>query len=47
MRKVLLLLFVVCAPIALAACAGKCESEPIVSENHKLIVPPHFGEMPK
>ncbi len=31
----------------LAACAHKCESEPIIEENHKLIVPPNFGQMPK
>lgn len=25
----------------------KCEVEPIVESNHKLIVPPDFGNMPK
>ena len=34
-------------PMILSACATKCESEPIVEENHKLIVPPNFGQMPK
>lgn len=45
MKKAILLMLLV-VPI-LAACAGKCESEPIVAENHKLIVPPNFGQMPK
>jgi len=25
----------------------RCEKEPIVEQNHKLIVPPNFGNMPK
>ncbi|MBD5388744.1 hypothetical protein HDR63_00630 [bacterium] len=29
------------------ACMQKCEVEPIVEQNHKLIVPPNFGQMPK
>lgn len=45
--KKIFLLFVVLAPIALAACTHSCETEPVVSENHKLIVPPNFGQMPK
>jgi hypothetical protein len=32
--------------IALAACC-RCEVEPIVERNQKLIVPPNFGQMPK
>ena len=44
--KKLLLLMVEAMPL-LAACANKCETEPIVAENHKLIVPPNFGQMPK
>lgn len=47
MKKIILLLVVVAMPIALSACARTCESEPIITENHKLIVPPHFGQMPK
>ncbi|MGN0917380.1 MAG: hypothetical protein ACI4NZ_04200 [Candidatus Enterousia sp.] len=47
MRKALLLLFVVMLPVALGACSTKCETEPVVTENHKLIVPPNFGAMPK
>ncbi len=45
MKKIVLMMLVL-APV-LAACANKCESEPIVKENHKLIVPPNFGQMPK
>ena len=40
------LIFVLFA-IVLAGCACKCENEPIVEANHKLIVPPNFGNMPK
>ncbi|MDE6250060.1 MAG: hypothetical protein K2M34_00285 [Alphaproteobacteria bacterium] len=47
MRKALLLLFVVIVPMLLGACSTKCETEPVVTENHKLIVPPNFGQMPK
>lgn len=47
MKKAFLLLVIIAAPIALVACAGSCETEPIVEENHKLIVPPNFGQMPK
>jgi hypothetical protein len=32
--------------VSVAACC-KCEVEPIVEENKKLIVPPNFGKMPK
>ncbi len=45
MKKILLLLLVL-APIALSACVSKCEVEPMVEQNHKLIVPPNFGQMP-
>jgi len=46
MKKAILIM-AVAVPL-LAACGGnKCESEPIVAENHKLIVPPNFGQMPK
>ncbi len=41
------LLLVGLALFALAACSTKCEVEPIVEQNHKLIVPPNFGNMPK
>ncbi len=42
MKKLLLILTLV----SLAGCCN-CEVEPIVEQNQKLIVPPHFGQMPK
>ena len=47
MKKVLLLVALAAVPMVVAGCASKCEVEPIVEENHKLIVPPNFGQMPK
>lgn len=47
MKKALFLVALVIIPIVLSGCAKKCEVEPIVTENHKLIVPPNFGNMPK
>ncbi|MBQ5700342.1 MAG: hypothetical protein IIV74_03555 [Alphaproteobacteria bacterium] len=47
MRKTMLLLAVMALPCVVAACAKKCEVEPIVEQNQKLIVPPNFGNMPK
>ena len=47
MKKFLFLCALVIAPCVLGACAKTCEVEPIVAENHKLIVPPNFGNMPK
>lgn len=47
MKKVFLILSLLTVPVLLTACAKKCETEPIVEENHKLIVPPNFGQMPK
>lgn len=46
MKKIILLLAVVSVAFGVAGCC-KCESEPIVESNHKLIVPPNFGNMPK
>lgn len=46
MKKILLLLALIALPL-IAGCARKCETEPIVAENHKLIVPPNFGQMPQ
>lgn len=40
-------LWVLLAAVVLAGCTQKCEVEPIVEQNHKLIVPPNFGAMPK
>lgn len=45
MKKIILIIAMM-APIALGACAKNCETEPIVEENHKLIVPPNFGARP-
>jgi uncharacterized protein YcfL len=39
-------IFAVLAALILAACC-RCEAEPIVEQNQKLIVPPNFGQMPK
>ncbi len=47
MKKIFLLLSVIAVSFGLSACAQKCEVEPIVEQNHKLIVPPNFGQMPK
>lgn len=41
------LLIAICSLLFVGACASTCEVEPIVEQNHKLIVPPNFGEMPK
>ncbi|MFQ6777915.1 MAG: lipoprotein [Alphaproteobacteria bacterium] len=43
MKKVVLLFF---ALFVVAGCCH-CETEPLVQENHKLIVPNNFGNMPK
>lgn len=47
MKKVFFVLAILALPCLLCACGGKKETEPIVEENHKLIVPPNFGQMPK
>lgn len=47
MKKVFFALVLLSVPVVLASCARKCETEPIVEENHKLIAPPNFGQMPK
>ena len=46
MKKIVALL-VLCSLAMVASCSHKCETEPIVESNHKLIVPPDFGNMPK
>ena len=45
MKKIILVI-VMLVPVALAACSRTCETEPIVEQNHKLIVPPNFGARP-
>lgn len=47
MKKVLFLVVLSLLPMIMTGCAKKCEVEPIVAQNHKLIVPPNFGQMPK
>ena len=47
MKKILFLCALVALPMVLAGCAKRYEVEPIVEQNHKLIVPPNFGNMPK
>ncbi len=42
MKKLLIFL-----ALFIAGCACNCEMEPIIESNHKLIVPPDFGNMPK
>ncbi|MDW2975277.1 MAG: hypothetical protein R8M70_04520 [Alphaproteobacteria bacterium] len=47
MKKITLLFAFCSVLVVLAGCAKKCEVEPIVEQNQKLIVPPNFGNMPK
>ena len=42
MKKVILVAF---AALLLGACC-RCEKEPIVEQNQRLIVPPNFGQKP-
>ena len=46
MKKIIMLMALVSLVGFVAGCC-KCENEPIVESNHKLIVPPNFGNMPK
>lgn len=46
MKKIITFCTLVIALCALGACCN-CEREPIVEQNHALIVPPNFGNMPK
>ena len=45
MKKLILCLMLVTVCFSLGACCN-CEKEPIVEQNHKLIVPPNFGNKP-
>ena len=47
MKKFLMVVALLVVPVLVTGCAKKCEVEPIVEQNHKLIVPPNFGNMPK
>ena len=40
--KKIILVFIMLAPVVFVACSKTCETEPIVEENHKLIVPPNL-----
>lgn len=46
MKKIALFLGFFAIVCVVSGCC-KCESEPVVEANHKLIVPPNFGNMPK
>jgi len=46
MKKIAMFLVIVSLVSVVGGCC-KCENEPIVESNHKLIVPPNFGNMPK
>ena len=46
MKRLLLISLAVLTVGIVSGCC-KCEVEPIVEQNQKLIVPPHFGQMPK
>jgi len=47
MKKIALILGLLSVVCVIAGCSCKCEQEPIVESNQKLIVPPNFGNMPK
>ena len=47
MKKIVSIVLLGIVAVTVMGCAHKCETEPIVEENHKLIVPPHFGQMPQ
>jgi len=45
MKKVFIICSLFVVALGLAACST-CETEPIVTQNQKLIVPPNFGQKP-
>ena len=47
MKKIVSLVLLGVIAVTVMGCSRHCEIEPIVEENHKLIVPPHFGQVPK
>ena len=47
MKKFIIFLGLMSVVCVMAGCGCKCDKEPIVEQNHKLIVPPDFGNMPK
>lgn len=46
MKKIVFIL-ALCSLVAVVAGCCRCENEPVIEANHKLIVPPNFGNMPK
>ncbi|MBN1325102.1 MAG: hypothetical protein JW974_02700 [Alphaproteobacteria bacterium] len=46
MKKFYLIVGLFSLVLVLGACCS-CETEPMVEQNHKLIVPPNFGNQPK
>ena len=46
MKKIAEIIALLSLVFAIVGCC-RCENEPIVESNHKLIVPPNFGNMPK
>lgn len=47
MKKFALIIALFSVVCVVCGCSCKCENEPVVESNHKLIVPPDFGNMPK
>lgn len=47
MKKIMTVFMLALVAFVVAGCGCNCQSEPMVQENQKLIVPPHFGQMPK
>jgi len=45
MKKLITLSLLCVVGASLYACA-RCEQEPIVKENHALVIPPNFGNKP-
>jgi hypothetical protein len=42
MRRIIAVMGLLSLVVALGACSRTCETEPIVEQNHKLIVPKKF-----
>jgi len=47
MKKILLVINMCMLTVLLSACACNCHMEPELEKNSTLVVPPHFGNMPK
>jgi len=46
MKNIMMAFGLILAVGVLAGCCPRCEVEPIVEQNQRLIVPPNFGAMP-